>query len=161
MAYLNFHGNEAIFQLPTKHRTKLTLPDSNLCLIHIAAYFDSLETFLWLFHRGTDIRSRTADSYWPLHYACAGSAAECAAYILSRDPTAGPLKAPPKFTTLHLAIWANADFILQLLLDAATDFQHSTSLLSECVHISVVWRFRKCLEILLRKGGTSILIVFF
>jgi hypothetical protein len=139
----------------------MALPNSNLCLIHIAAYFDCLETFLWLYHRGANIRSLSADSYWPLHYACEGNAAECAAYILSRDPGAGPLKRPPRFTTLHLAIWVHSDFILQLLLDSPVDFRHRTTLLSECVHASILSRSRKCLELLLQKGGTSVLVVFF
>jgi hypothetical protein len=129
--------------------------------VHIAAYFDCLETLLWLLHRGANIRSPTAASYWPLHYACGGNAPECAAYILSRDPTPGPLKCPPRFTALRLAIWAPSDFILRLLLGTPLDFRHRRALLSECVHAAVISRNRKCLELLLEKGGTSLLIVFF
>ncbi|OHS97318.1 hypothetical protein TRFO_36519 [Tritrichomonas foetus] len=55
-------------------------------MVHVAAYYDSFEVLLYLQSLGLSLSKPSGSSYFPLHYACAGRAKECAAYILEQEP---------------------------------------------------------------------------
>ena len=61
------------------------LPTKSLSLIHIAAYADNLEAFLFLQKKGLLISLKTRYNYLPIHYACASGSTEIVSYILSID----------------------------------------------------------------------------
>lgn len=64
------------------------IPDQNLTLLHIAAIYDSLECYILLLKQeGFNIRSLSADSYYPLHYACFHASYEVVMYTLHLDPS--------------------------------------------------------------------------
>lgn len=51
--------------------------------IHIAAYYDKLEIFIFLRSRGIDIDQKSSKSFTPLHYACFNGSFEVASYIIA------------------------------------------------------------------------------
>ena len=57
----------------------------NLTPLHIAAFFDSLECFIFLINLEFNINALSADDYEPFDYACAGGSLEIVTYILTRD----------------------------------------------------------------------------
>ena len=73
--------------MPLESISEILLPLNNVTLLHIAALFDSLESFIILERNGFKLDCRTADEYQPLHYACMLGALEVASYILSRNPS--------------------------------------------------------------------------
>lgn len=77
-----------------------------MTLIHIAAYYDSFEMFLYLLSLGLSLRQLSGASYYPLHYACAGRAKECASYILEQDPEQAQLE-----ILIHLIFYLISFFI--------------------------------------------------
>lgn len=56
-------------------------------MIHIAAYADNLEAFLFFQSKGLSISLKTIHDYLPIHYACASGSVEIVSYILSNDPS--------------------------------------------------------------------------
>jgi hypothetical protein len=65
---------------------KPTLPETNISLVHIAAYFDSLDCFLYLEDKGLSYNQESAASYLPIHYACSNGSYEVVCYIIKKDP---------------------------------------------------------------------------
>lgn len=63
------------------------LPIKSLSLIHIAAYADNIEAFLFLNNKGLPINLKSLYNYLPIHYACASGSEEIVSYILSVDPS--------------------------------------------------------------------------
>ena len=62
------------------------IPVKNLSLVHVAAYYDSLECFIYLIQRGLKIDQLSPNDYMPLHYACWSGSQEVALYILKENP---------------------------------------------------------------------------
>lgn len=60
--------------------------NDRITLLHVAAYFNSLECFVYLHEvKGISLRAPTTRSFYPLHYACFNGSREIVAYILSHD----------------------------------------------------------------------------
>lgn len=53
--------------------------------MHVAAFADSLESFIILEKSGFKINVLSADNYQPFHYACVGGSLEVASYILTKE----------------------------------------------------------------------------
>ena len=53
--------------------------------MHVAAFADSLESFIILEKYGFKINVLSADNYQPFHYACVGGSLEVASYILTKE----------------------------------------------------------------------------
>lgn len=62
------------------------LPSTQLTLLHVAAYYDSLEIFFYLNStKGMPIGILSGHSFLPLHYACWNGSEEVASFILTND----------------------------------------------------------------------------
>lgn len=96
------------------------IPTERLNLLHIAAYYDSLECFRYIERTGKlKLRSQSAAGYYPLHYACYSGSNEVALYILSKDPSQA--QAHPEgindLQLLYCATLGSDPEILQALFD--------------------------------------------
>lgn len=64
------------------------IPDDGLTLLHVAAFYDALDCFRYLYlSRQIPLRKQSSHSFLPLHYACWSGASEVALYILTCDPS--------------------------------------------------------------------------
>ena len=66
---------------------EFSLPMNNLSLLHIAAYANFLEAFIFLNSIGIPISIQSSDSFLPIHYACSRDSLEILLYIISKDPS--------------------------------------------------------------------------
>lgn len=125
-------------------------------LIHIAAYFDSLECLVY-FHRFCrhDIRSQSGNSFTALQYACYGGATECAEYLLVNG--ANPNEAPDRYKSnpLYLSACSGNVTIMRLL------FKHGAVLTDQIRRSSsnpleqaLLGKHIECLELILEKDSS-------
>ena len=96
---------------------KMLLPMGNLSLLHVAAFYDNLEIFLFLESNGIPLDVKSGDSYAPLHYACAGGAVECVAYILEKRPDQATEEFDCQWQPIFIATFANSPSVLEMLFD--------------------------------------------
>lgn len=93
---MNFVKGIIIFVLQFQKKIKLTYsesireaPDSilrtNLHILHVAAYYDSLETFLFVYNFGFDPNIKSSNEFYPLHYACFGGAIEVTSFLCTPE----------------------------------------------------------------------------
>ena len=129
--------------------SKEFIPCKELTLLHIAAYFDNLEVFIFLTMHGLIIRSPSASSYYPLHYACVGNAKEVAAYILDQDPEEAKLDLEVQYQPLNLATYANSPEILKMLFAKGADLQSPKNVAGRPFDQALRSRNFDCLLILL------------
>ena len=129
--------------------SKEFIPCYELTLLHIAAYFDNLEVFIFLILQGLPIRSPSASSYLPLHYACVGNAKEVAAYILEEDPEEAKLELEVPYQPINLATYANSPEILKMLFAKGADLQSPKNLAGKPFDQALRSRNFDCLLILL------------
>lgn len=79
-----------------------SIPSTGLTLLHIAAYYDSLECFRYLeVQCKLGLRRPSANGFLPLHYACWSGAHEVALYILTKEPSQSTSH-PEGINDLHL-----------------------------------------------------------
>ena len=135
--------------------SQAVLRRTSVGLIHIAAYVDSFEMFLYLLSLGVPIRQKTADGYLPIHYGCEGSSLECVSYIIARDPEV--LSIDPSLDIEHvcLATYAGCPRILQMFFDAGIHMKEA-KIFSLCVHQAIRSRRIDCLNMLLEREGTPV-----
>ncbi|OHT04180.1 hypothetical protein TRFO_28411 [Tritrichomonas foetus] len=132
------------------------LPNANLTLLHIAAAYDSLECFLLLIENGFEFRTLSADSYFPLHYACCYSAHEVALYILENDPDEAKLL--PQGIAHHFLFFAatgNDVDILNALFENGADLKQRANFLDDPIEKAVQCNHIEILKILLDHGVSS------
>ncbi|KAK8847858.1 hypothetical protein M9Y10_018894 [Tritrichomonas musculus] len=64
------------------------VPSNGLTLLHVAAFYNSLECFRFLeINNYIDIKKESTSGFYPLHYACRSGSYEVAMYILTKDPS--------------------------------------------------------------------------
>ena len=134
---------------------RAVLRRTSVGLIHIAAYVDSFETFLYLLSLGIPIRQKTADGYLPIHYGCESGSLECVSYIIARDPEV--LSIDPSLAIEHvcLATYAGCPRILRMFFDAGIHMKEA-KIFSQCVHQAIKSRRIDCLTMLLEREGTPV-----
>lgn len=71
---------------PSVEKSNLILKLDQCTLLHVAAYYDSLECFIFLQGLGLDAEGPNAYSYLPIHYACSNGSIEVATLILFLHP---------------------------------------------------------------------------
>ena len=78
----------SIYSLPSKDIGNKHLEANQLTLAHIAAFYDSLECFVYIYKKmgGDSLNMWSAHSKSPLQYACANGSLEVATFILSLAP---------------------------------------------------------------------------
>lgn len=58
---------------------------TNLHILHVASYYDSLETFLFVYNFGFDPNIKSSNEFYPLHYACFGGAIEVTSFLCTPE----------------------------------------------------------------------------
>ena len=154
---------------------KAPLPDSslnydNLPLLHIAAAYDSLETFIYLIKRfNFDICMPSLEDYFPLHYACDGKSLEIASFIISflQKTNDGQEKLKKifesdyqenkKYSLIDLCTLVSSDQIIKLILSAGYSVREfrSTEAADNWIRNSIVRNSPKVLSVLLKETSTS------
>lgn len=89
----------------------MSLPFEYLTLLHVAAFFDYLEVFVFLESLGLPLDIKSAALYSPLHYACLSGSLEICTYILKKDPKEAIMLPEVEILFIFLIIIL---FILQL-----------------------------------------------
>ena len=101
----------------TTQTSSTYLPPDSVTLLHIAAFCDSLEVFIYLHdHHHIPFQIKSAAQYFPLHYACYAGSYEVARYILENDPQEARLETITQFSLIFLATYSHNSEILKLLL---------------------------------------------
>ena len=141
----------------TSNNSPITLPTTNLSLIHIAALCDSLEVFIYLCQLKKDkfhTRTPSGASYHPLHYACCSAAYEVAFYILSIDPDeAKETPAGIDWHFIYLAAESGDPDILNLILDNGANINSEANKRNNSINQAIRKKSIECLRILLEKGS--------
>lgn len=154
---------QTIFTIPiidspdaaTHKQTSLLLSVTGLSLMHIAAFEDSLETFMFLEqHIPIDIKS--ADSYLPIHYACLNGSVECLTYILDKDPVQATTIYKTEWQCLQLATAANSPEVLQILFDYKADLKAVMNGPNDPIGRSIKQKNVECLKLLLKHCPMSL-----
>jgi ankyrin repeat protein len=156
--FVTSHISRADFNLPSDPSTSRSaiLPRSGVALVHICAYFDSLETLIWLTRHNADVRLPSADSYRPIHYACEGNSPECVSYILSIDPDSIRLNFRSEHSHVFLAVCIGAPMIVRMFLVRQIDFADHRDVLSLCVHQAIQGGNFECLRLLVEYAKSAV-----
>lgn len=166
LAEINIDKNtltSAIFELPLQNiysfiykNANIDLPLQNLTLLHIAAFFDSLDIFIYLVEvLKFNIKAPSAAAYIPLHYAVYSNANEVAYYILSIDPGQAAVDYPVTYQLIWLAIEAENPEILKLILDSGANIESNGNKRNKVLERSIVKKNIDCIHILLEASKNS------
>lgn len=71
--------------------------------MHVAAFYDSLESFIFLHTKGLPIDIPSQSSYLPIHYGCYKGSYKVVEYILKVDPTQATIRQEGKQDLIYLA----------------------------------------------------------
>ena len=157
---------KTIFTLPlppvgvaeaTRKSSQLLIPPIGLSLLHIAAFEDSLESFILLNRIPLTIQS--ADLYLPIHYACLNGSKEVLTYILTMDPSQAYTEYRTEYNCLQLATFSNSPEILKILFDYGAELKtrkFKTYSNNDPISVSIKQRNVECLKILLKHTGDSL-----
>lgn len=108
-----------------KNTNNLTINEDGLTLLHVSAYYDSLNCFIYLYQeKGISLQILSAHSFLPLHYACWNGSTEVALYILTQDPSQASLH-PDGIYDLQLLYCATRGGDTEIL---ESLFEHGASL---------------------------------
>ena len=101
------------------------LPKEKLKLIHIAAFFNSTECFLYLLEQGFTLTDKSVNNFEPLHYACEGGAIEVVSYILCSKPELVNYNETDEVYKIpfYLAIYSKSPNILKIFFDYGFEFK--------------------------------------
>ncbi|OHT15178.1 hypothetical protein TRFO_14360 [Tritrichomonas foetus] len=146
--------SNAIYTIPNKTSQRPILPNENLTLLHIAACYDSIECFLFLlqfpeFH----LRIQSANSYYPLHYACFYASYEICMYILDVDPKIvndEPEGAQHQY--LYFCIVGGDPDIMEMIFKKGVNVRSPKNLRVGIFEKAISVRSIPCLKVLLQHG---------
>jgi ankyrin repeat protein len=141
----------ATFTLPLPPSVKqIVLPVEHVSLMHISAYFDTLDCFLYLESKNLLYNQESADSYLPIHYACLNKSYEVVCYILNKDPKQAAVLPPVTHHLLYLATLAGDAEILSLLFENGADLSLQKNLENKPIALAIRSRHVDCLRLLLQ-----------
>ena len=145
-------GSSFSFPPPPRlsRNSKEIVPCKEVSLLHIAAYYDNLEAFLFLLSKGIPLRIASGAGYLPLHYACVGNAKEVVAYILKMDPEQASLELEVVYPLINLAIYANSPEILKKLFKFGANLQSPKNISAKPFDQALRSKNFDCLLILLQ-----------
>lgn len=104
---------------PSKSCLWGVIPTSSLGILHVAAFYDSLEALLFCYNRGLSLEQQSADEFCPLHYAAFGNATEVAAFLCSRNVEHLNKKVGvSELTPVTIAAASNAPQVLRTLINS-------------------------------------------
>lgn len=132
-------------------RDSCILPSDSLTLMHIAAYFDSLESFKFLQSKGFQIDIPSKESYLPIHYACYKGSYKVLNYILSVDPTQASVRPEVEYDLISLATKSGNSDIIKLLIKNGANFDATLKENKRLGIDAICSHNRECIKILVTK----------
>ena len=94
------------------------LPSTSLGILHVAAFYDSLEVFLYCFNRGLSLEMRSGAEFKPIHYAALGNATEVATFLCSQGlTTLDEAVGPHELDAISIAAASKAPDVVRVLLE--------------------------------------------
>jgi ankyrin repeat protein len=135
--------------------TNQVLPFSNISLMHIAAFYDSLDCFVYLESKSLQYNQESAGSYLPIHYACLNGAYEVVCYILNKDPEQAKILPAVENHLLLLATMAGDSEILGLLLRHGANLTAPANVKNNPVATAIQRQHVDCLRLLLTYRVTN------
>jgi ankyrin repeat protein len=108
----------------------LHFPHTSLSLMQVAAFYDSLECFLYLFGRGLSLEILSAAEFHPIHYAAAGGGSEVASFLCEHASPSIHRAPPGEFadgTQMWLAVQSHSYEIVRVLLESGVDIRSGRS----------------------------------
>ena len=102
---------------------KVLNPGRGLTLMHVAAFYDSLECLVYL-HKTCemDLNCQSDKAFVPLQFACAGGAVECADYLLAHGADPNEVPDMDGMSPLFLAVLSGNAKLVTLLFDSGAKF---------------------------------------
>jgi ankyrin repeat protein len=126
-----------------------TIPRNQLGLMHLAAFYDSLEIFLYLLDMGFSLELLSPDDFQPIHYAAAGGSIEIATFICEHhSPSLTNAPGNPGISALYLAVASSTTDVIELLLKARAVVTDSPLILSP-LHRAILNRDAQSLTLLI------------
>lgn len=150
--FLFFSKSRDHYMTPYLNASFCKLPTSSLTLMHIAAFCDSLEIFIFLQKKGLPIDLPSKESYYPIHYASLNGSSKVVEYILSVDPTQATILPPVDFHLILLATVSKKPNILQLLFKNGADPKAPENKNNQPAMAAIRIRNIECLKVLLENG---------
>lgn len=102
--------------------------------MHVAAFYDSFEIFLYLLNKGFSVEVKTANEFQPIHYAAIGGATEIASFLcIHNSPSIHNAPGDTGLSPLYLAACAKCPDIIRYLTDAGVavkDSRHGRHIIS-------------------------------
>jgi ankyrin repeat protein len=95
-----------------------TLPTTHLGLLHVAAFWDSLECFLFLLSQGYSASRATPNDYHPLHYAAVAGSIEVASFLVHEARVSVTHRPPGGVSPLFLAAVSRSTELIKVVLSA-------------------------------------------
>lgn len=119
--------------------------------MHIAAFYDSLDSFIFLQSKGLQIDMPSKDSYLPIHYACYKGSYKVVEYILSVDPTQASARPKVDNDLIFLATLSGNSEIIKLLIQNGADFDATLNEKPRLEMEAIKYHNLECLRILVTK----------
>ena len=131
------------------------LPLNSISLLHVAAYADSFEVFLYLLEIGIPIDIVSAESYLPIHYACMGGSSEVCLYILQQRPDLASTQFSVKYDLITLATRSNSYIIVKGLFDHGADMKDPLVVSNNPLQYAISYEKIDIFKLLLAKSYSS------
>ena len=138
------------------HRLNIPIPSVNLTLMHVAAYYDSLEVFVYLESIGFLLEEESADQYRPIHYGCLNGSLEVCTYILSKMPEQARILPEVDFHLIYLATTSGNALILRELFACGADIKDRRNIGNRPVQQAIKTGHVQCLKVLLEKNARRV-----
>lgn len=125
--------------------------DDLITLLHAAAYYNSLECFVFLNEeKHICLNAVSVRSYYPLHYACYNGSREVVAYILSKEPNqAAELPKDVQHHFLYFAVYGGDPIILRELFRNGADLSREQNKKDDPIGKAIDISNIECLKVLL------------
>lgn len=125
------------------------LINDRISLLHIAAYYDSLECFCYLSEvKKINLRILSSRSFMPIHYACYNGSREVATYILEKDEEQADYFG--NNVLLCFSIQGCSPEILELLFRKGAILRKAKSKMDDPIEKGICTDNYRCCEILMR-----------
>ncbi|KAK8893366.1 hypothetical protein M9Y10_021783 [Tritrichomonas musculus] len=126
--------------------------NDQITLLHVAAFFDSLECFCYLLPKFKyGLRTQSVKAYYPLHYACFNGSREIAVYILKKEPQMAA-ETPPNIDHhfIYYTIFGGDPIILTELFENGAELDDKRNMKDDPIGKAIDLCQIPCLEVLLK-----------
>lgn len=94
------------------------IPLHDICLIHLACYYDAFECMVYLLEHGSSPEQESVSGFRPIHYACLGGSLECCSYLCLQDIDLNHVPEGSFITPMYLATFALSPDVVKLLFNS-------------------------------------------